>query len=220
MKSDVLRLISVVLFFGAVAYILHLPAVEAQLDVKALRERFQGHGWQGQLSFILFAALLTGVGVPRLWVSVAAGALFGAVLGAALGHVASLVGATINFLVARSLLRGPIKRRMPHWMHLWYERFNENGFRWLLYMRLFPLTNATLTNTIGGVSRMKFGPFFAATFIGYLPLGIVFALFGSSAAKRNWAQLAVAAGVFLCVVLGRALYMAWRKRHGARPGTN
>ena len=165
-----------------------------------MRERLHGYGWYGGIVFIAFAGLFTGVGVPRLWISVLAGGFYGAVLGTAVGHFSSLLGATLNFFIARWFLRGPVIRRMPARLKVWYERFNRNGFKYLLYMRLFPLSNATVTNTVGGVSKMTFPHFIAATFIGYLPLTIVFAIFGSSAAKQNYWQLLIGAAIFVTVL--------------------
>lgn len=206
LRGDIARLLGVVAAFALIAYLLHLPAVRAQLDVRNMREHFQDRGVRGALLFLLVSGALTGIGIPRIWISVAAGALFGAVVGTLLGHLGSILGASLNFFLARSLLRGPVRRRMPARMKVWYKRFNENGFRWLLVLRLFPLSNATLTNCIGGISKMKYPAFLGATFIGYLPLTIVFALFGSSAAKRDWMQLVVAAGIFLLVVVGRSSF--------------
>jgi uncharacterized membrane protein YdjX (TVP38/TMEM64 family) len=115
---------------------------------------------------------------------------------------ATLLGATVMFLIARWMLRGPIKRRMPKRLVPWYERFNRNGFRYMLIMRLFPFSVAMLTNLVGGVSRMSYLAFFAATFIGYLPLTIVFALFGKGATGQGFWQLLLGAVIMGLVILG------------------
>ncbi len=214
LKRDLARVVLMVAVFATVAYILERPAVRAEFDVDHLRQRFQARGWQGMLSFLAISSAITAIGVPRLWISVAAGSLFGAFVGAVLGQVASMAGAILNFYIARLLLRGPFLRRMPQRMKIWYERFNRNGFRWLLYMRFFPLSNATLTNTVGGVSRMRLRHFVAATFLGYLPLTIVFSLFGSSAAKQsNW-QLGIGALILVAVLAGRHIYEKRRREKG------
>ena len=211
LKHDLARVALVLLIFGGVAYALTLPAVREQIDVGKVRGWVQGHGLRGALIFILLSSCLTGIGIPRLWISTASGAIFGAVLGTIIGHFSSMVGATLNFYIARFLLRGVIERRMPVRMRIWIDRFSQNGFRWLLYMRLFPLSNATVTNCVGGISRMTYGQFFAATFLGYTPLTLVFALFGSSAAKHNYWQLAFGGIILVVVLVGRSIY---EKRKG------
>lgn len=210
LSGDLGRMGAVLLFFAALGYVLSLPSVREQVfDIGTHRDRIDESGAAGALFFFVVAGLLTGFGIPRLWISVAAGALFGAAGGTVMGHFASLLGATINFCIARWFLRGPVKRRMPRRMRVWYELFNRNGFRYLLYLRFFPLSNATVTNVIGGVSRMRYRDFFAASFIGYLPLTIVFAIFGSSAAKQQWWQLAIGAVLLVSVWL---VERAWRAR--------
>lgn len=194
------------LLFAAVAVAMDTPAVTRFLDINVLRAALQDKGLRGNLLFVGIACAVTAVGIPRLWISVAAGSLYGAVEGGVMAQLASLVGAMLNFYFVRLMLRGPVTRRMTPRMRRWYDRFNENGFRWLLYLRLFPLSNATLTNSIGGISRMRTRDFLAATFIGYLPLTIVFALFGSSAAKQDVLQLAIGGAIFLAVLVGRWLY--------------
>ena len=199
--SDLARLLGVLVFFAALGYLLSRDEVRRVFfDITAMRERLRAYGWYGGFVFIAFAGLFTGVGIPRLWISVLAGGFYGAVLGTVIGHLSSLLGATLNFFIARWFLRGPVIRRMPARLKVWYERFNRRGFKYLLYMRLFPLSNATVTNTVGGVSRMTFPHFIAATFIGYLPLTIVFAIFGSSAAKQNYWQLLIGAAIFVTVL--------------------
>ena len=183
---------------------------EHLLNIEERRRELQAQGASGVLKFMAAAALATGFGVPRIWISALAGALYGAFEGAVLGHVSSVIGATINFYVARIVLRGPIQRRMPARMTKWYERFNQNGFRWLLYMRLFPLSNATVTNCAGGISKMSYWSFLGATMIGYTPLTIVFALFGSSAAKQSFWQLGIGGVLLVLVIAGQWLYRRWQ----------
>ena len=209
--GDVARVAIVVGLFATVALIFDHPAVQAQIDVQHLRALMRDTGLRGTFIFFLVTALITAVGIPRLWISVAAGALYGAVEGSVVAQAASLGGAILNFYLARTLLRGPITRRLTPRMRKWYKRLNEHGFRWILYLRLFPLSNASLTNTIGGISRMRTRDFISATFIGYLPMTIIFALFGSSAAKKSIPQLVVAGMIFVIVLAGRYWYEKFRK---------
>ncbi len=212
--GDIARVAIVVGLFATVALIFEHPAVQEQIDVQHLRSLMRDTGVRGTLIFFGVTVLITAVGVPRLLISVAAGALYGAVEGSVVAQAASLGGAILNFYLARTLLRGPITRRLTPRMKHWYTRLNENGFRWILYLRLFPLSNASLTNIIGGISRMRTRDFVSATFLGYLPMTIIFALFGSSAAKRSLPQLVVAGIIFAVVLVGRY----WYEKHRKEPG--
>jgi len=209
--GDIARVAIVVGLFATVALIFDHPAVQEQIDVQHLRSLMRDTGFRGTLIFFLVTTIITAVGIPRLWISVAAGALYGAVEGSVVAQAASLGGAILNFYLARTLLRGPITRRLTPRMRHWYKRLNENGFRWILYLRLFPLSNASLTNTVGGISRVRTRDFISATFLGYLPMTIIFALFGSSAAKKSLPQLVVAGLIFTVVLVGRHWYEKLRK---------
>jgi len=208
-KRDIFRIVLMTSFFAFAAWLLKHESVRQNIfDITHIRESLGTVGWIAQLTFILVSALAMGVGMPRLWVSAVAGSLFGAVLGTLIALTASIVGASLTFLMGRSLLRGPVQRRMPNRLRKWYDRFGEKGFRWILYARLFPLSNATAVNLLCGASTVRFREFFLATLIGYLPFTMVFALFGSSAAKQAPMQLALGTALFAVVLGGR---MIWKR---------
>lgn len=205
------------LFFVGVALLLKNPYLRSRLfDIETIRRDLDGAGLFGAAVFVGVASLINALGIPRMWVCAVAGSLYGAVEGGALGLVATLSGSTLNFIAGRSLLRGPIKRNIPRRLRHWYTAFNNHGFRAILYLRLFPFTNATLTNLLGGASTMKYRDYLAATAIGYLPFTIAFATLGSSAAKQNGWQLALGLALFAAVALGQWYWTARRRqRHEA-----
>jgi uncharacterized membrane protein YdjX (TVP38/TMEM64 family) len=211
--KDLARVLTVVVIFGTTAYVLSLPAVREQyLDVAHAREYLRTQGNAGIITFTAVTAVATGLGVPRLWISALAGALFGATMGTAVAQVASLLGAIITFYIARILLRSVVLRRMPERLHVWYERFNTHGFFWLFYIRLFPFANATVTNMIGGVSKVSLTTFLAATFLGYLPETLIFAIFGSSAVKKDAVQFGIAVAALAVFLLAERMWQYFRKR--------
>lgn len=213
--KDVLRVGAVVALFGTTAYLLSLPQVrEELLNVEHVRSRLQEFGPMAKVVFLGLGAFATGIGVPRLWISAIAGGLFGATWGSIIGQLASIIGALVTFFLARLLLRTVVNRRMPAWMRVWYHRFNEHGFFWLFYIRLFPFANATVTNVIGGVSRVPVTTFLVATFLGYLPETIIFAMFGSSAAKKDWLQFVMAAVCLIVFLVGERVWQMLRRRRG------
>lgn len=209
LKRDILRIVTVVLLFGGAAWALGRPEVRANLfDIAHIRAELAQFGWSGQFVFLGVCALLHGLGVPRLWICAVSGSLFGAASGAALAHLATLLGASINFFTGRWLLRGPVNRRLPTRLRKWYDRFEQNGLRWILYARLFPLSNATVVNLVCGASHVKFRDFFWATLVGYAPFSMAFALFGSAAAKQKYWQLGLGAVLFGAVLATR---FVWKK---------
>jgi len=214
---DILRIVLVTIFFAVAAYILQLPYVRGELlDVAQWRDRSHTLGLEGFLILVGVLSLVNACGVPRTWVSAFSGVLYGALLGSGIGHLATLVGATVNFFTARWILRGPIRRRLPDRLRVWYDRFGENGFRWVFYIRLIPVGNATVVNLVSGASKMRYREFLPATFLGYLPYTVAYALFGSSAAKQKTSQLFLGAALFAAVIVGRWLVQKYRSAEGVR----
>lgn len=211
--KDLSRVAAVAAFFVAVGFVLNHDSVREHLfDIEHLRAELQNQGLRGTAKFFLLAAVVTAMGIPRLWVCAIAGSLYGAVYGTAIGLISTLVGACVDFLIGRSLLRGPIKRNLPQRLRRWYKALNNHGFRAILYLRLFPGANATLTSLIGGASRMRFRDFLLATALGFVPFTIAFATLGSSAAKQNHWQLAGGLLLFVLVAAGQWMFSRARKR--------
>src|SRR5690606_13735792 len=117
-KKDASRVLIIVTIFVVALLLLRWEPVRANLfDVVRLRDSLgpDDSPLRQLKSSIIFAAvgtLLVGLGMPRLWVSVAAGGVFGAVLGTTLALISSVLGSIITYLVGRSLLGSVIRRRL------------------------------------------------------------------------------------------------------------
>ena len=210
---DITRLALVGVFFGAAIYLLSRPDVRTHyLDAKQVRADFAEHGWLGHVAFVAAGTVALSLGVPRTWINAAAGGLYGALLGATVGQLTTLLGASVNFFLGRSLLRGPVRRLLPGRWAPWYERFNANGFRWILYLRMVPISNATVVNLACGASKVRFRTFLGATFLGYLPLTVVFAVLGSAATESSGWKLGLGLGVFAVLLAAQFLL----RRRGAK----
>jgi len=216
--KDIIRIFFVGVFFVTLVFVLQHPYVrESIFDVQSWRQRSQSMGQDGVYYFFTVFVLVNGLGVPRLWICAIAGGLYGALNGILIAFPATVLGASVNFIIGRWMLRGPLKRRLPAKLLVWHDHFGEQGFYWLLLLRLFPLSNAMLVNLISGASKMRYRDFLGATMIGYLPFTITFALFGSSAAKGKWGQFFWGLLLFIAVVIGRWLYRKSRKGQDALP---
>jgi uncharacterized membrane protein YdjX (TVP38/TMEM64 family) len=219
---DVATILLITLFFLAASYILSLPSVrEGIFDISKWRAYIRKDGWSGSLVFLSVLTGANSLGMPRIWVCAITGAVYGAHLGIWFSQSITLIGATINFFAGRWLLRDLIKRRLSERFKIWYDRYSDNGFFWVLNIRLFPLGNATVLSLVSGASQMKYLEFIAATFIGYLPLTIIFALFGSSASKNKPVQLMIGASLFLIFLGGRRIYKKYfmkQKNNGTTEG--
>ena len=75
-------------------------------------------------------------------------------------------------------------------------------------MRLFPLSNATLAGLVCGACRLPAKPYLAGSLLGFIPLTVVFAVFGDGGAKGNFYQIALGTLLLLLAVGGRKLLAA------------
>lgn len=136
-------------------------------------------GWAvGLLLFVGLGGLLVAAGVPRLWISAAAGAVYGAAWGSLWALAASLLGAMAVYVVGHTFLGGMAERRLGRQLAVWRERFRARAFWWVLYGRLFPLSNSTLLSLVCGSCRVPWKAYLAGSALGFVPLTLVFAVFG------------------------------------------
>jgi uncharacterized membrane protein YdjX (TVP38/TMEM64 family) len=205
--KDILSVLVVTLLFAATSYVLSLDSVRQQIfDISKWQTYLKDYEWYGSLIFISGLVLANTLGMPRTWICVISGAIYSAAFGVCLAQFITLFGATLNFYAGRLCLYSPIKRRIPDQLKIWYDRCSEHGFYWVLNIRLFPFGNATVVSVLAGASRMRYRDFIAATLLGYLPLTVIFALFGSSVSQKKLSHLIVGGGLFLIFFGGKWMY--------------
>lgn len=211
--KDLFKIIAVSLFFAGMAilirnesvrgHIMHLPILVKSLAGKGLPG---GSGLPAVL-FVVAFSLLIGVGMPRLWVSAIAGALFGTLWGIPLALAATVLGAAIVYWIGQAVLAGMVRQRMGPRLTIWQARFEANAFWWVLYLRLFPLSNATLAGLLCGACRIPLRAYLAGSFIGFIPLTVVFAVFGSGGARGNLYLVGLGFMLIILTVFGRKVIM-------------
>jgi len=210
--GDPWRVAAVVLLFLAVALLLRSDAVrERLLDPQRLRDLLRDDTTQlraagSRLLLVAGGGALIGFGLPRLWIALLAGALYGAVQGAALALGAALWGSLQAYLLGGRLLRGTVERRLGGRLARWRDRLRRDAFWWVLYARLFPVSNAMLTSAVCGISGVPWRPFVAASVLGLLPQAVAFAAFGSGGLKGDPRQVAVGGVLLAAVLLARRLW--------------
>lgn len=125
------------------------------------------------LAFAMLFAVMAAVTLPGCSVlSLMAGPLFGAVGGTLLVGVASTLGATASFLVARHLARPAAQARFGHRLQP-VETFLARHGRWSLFvLRLVPLVPFPVLNPLLGLSKMPLSHFVLPSLAG-LTLGTV-----------------------------------------------
>lgn len=183
-----------------------LIAIGAGLSHLGVRPRAYGtDGWH-QILFLLSAAGLTAIGVPRQAVCFAAGFGFGALHGGGLAWGAQILGCAGSFYWARLAARGATQRflaarEQQGKLAAQFARADRflarNPFGAALTLRLLPVGNNLVLNLVAGISAIPAGAFLSASALGYIPQTMVFALAGSGVQVEKSTQLWMSAGFFV-----------------------
>ncbi len=137
------------------------------------------------LVYLVAGGLFISMGVPRLWISAGAGAVFNPWLGTAVALGASLVGAATLFQVGRRFLSPGRWDFLENRLGRYRYAFQQRAFLCILYARLFPLSNSTIVSLFSGYCKIGFMPYLTGSLIGFTPLTIIMCLFGSGATHGN-----------------------------------
>ena len=109
--------------------------------------------------------------LPAVPLTASAGYLFGAVEGTAVVLFSATIAAGASFLIGRSLLRKWVEGIAAE-----SEQFQAidravaaEGFKIILLLRLSPIFPFALSNYFYGLTAVEFGPYLAATLLGFAP---------------------------------------------------
>ncbi|MEQ1755290.1 MAG: TVP38/TMEM64 family protein [Micropepsaceae bacterium] len=128
------------------------------------------------VTYIVVAAASLPVGAI---LSITSGFLFGNVFGTAWIVAGATVGSTILFVIARSALGEPLKRRFSAQIKPMEDGFRRNAFSYMMILRLVPLFPFWLVNLAPAFLGVSLSTFFITTAIGIIPGAFVFASIGN-----------------------------------------
>lgn len=131
--------------------------------------------------FILLYAVATGAFVPvGLVLMLAGGFLFGPLIGTFATIVGSTLGAIMTYLAARFAAGDRVRRMLTQGrLRRLVEGFEKAPFRYLLTLRLVPLSPFGLVNVAAGCARTPFRAYVAATAIGAAPHSLIYSYLGA-----------------------------------------
>ena len=127
------------------------------------------HIWLGYLAFFCSYVLAVAFSLPIASLLTLAG---GAVLGwpaVILVVAAATTGAGLVFLAARNLFIDLLRQRAGRFIAKLEKGFSENGFLYLLALRLVPAAPFWAVNIVPALTRMPFRQFIGATCLGIIP---------------------------------------------------
>jgi len=174
------------------------------------------------LTYVLVYIAVVTVSFPGAGImTITGGFMFGAALGTVLASISATSGATLFFLIARSSFGDFLVRRAGERVQRLRRGFLEEGFSYLLVLRLVPLFPFWLINLGAALCAMPLVPYVTATAIGVVPPTFAFALLGgglgdvleSDGGIISW-KLVVALMLLSIAALLPPLIRRWRRGQG------
>ena len=174
---------------------------------------FQDLGWGGVL---VYAALIVGLQVfcaPLSPVAIAAGLIFGLGRGFVAVELGTVVGAALNFIAARYLMR----ERISRWL-MRHEKFRlidaaigREGGKIVALLRFCPIPFG-IANYSYGLTAVGFVPYMLATVLAIIPANFFFVWFGATShdalAAATGAQSATPPGKIIFTIIGLIAFFA------------
>ncbi len=180
-------------------------------------------------SFLAIYAVATALSVPGAAIlTMAGGFLFGAALGTLCSVVAATLGAVVVFSAAKTGLGEPLKAKAGPRLKKMEAGFRENAFNYLLILRLIPVFPFWLVNLASALLGVSARTFLAATFIGIIPGGFVYALVGAGLGsllegQEDFSVSAVLTPEIIAALIGLAalsalpvIYRRWKSTRRSR----
>ncbi len=180
----------------------------------AFIEWVRGAGWMGALGFGVIYILACVLMLPGSILTLGAGFVYGPVYGTLLVSPASVIGATLAFILARTVARESIAAKVAD-----NQKFaaidaavGQQGFKIVALIRLSPIFPFNLLNYGLGLTRVSPSAFVGASFLGMLPGTFMYVYLGSmvtsvadlasgAPSDGGWAQTAMLWGGLAATVV-------------------
>ncbi len=136
------------------------------------------------VSFFAFYVAVTALSLPGAAVmTLAAGAVFGVVWGLALVSFASSLGATLAFLMSRTLLHDWVQARFGDRLAAINDGFTRDGEFYLFGLRMVPVFPFFVVNLVMGLTPIRAFSFYWVSQVGMLAGTFVFVFAGTQLAE-------------------------------------
>lgn len=161
-------------------------------------------GLQGHISVLLAALVFVSIGGPRQVTAFMFGYLYGPYFGILVTLIVCVIAAAINYMVARMVLAKTLSHYFPYRMQKFSAFVSRATFMKVLMIRLLPVGSNLVTNLLSGSVGVPLSAFLVASFIGYFPQTLIFALigFGINGANHGAIYLSVGLSIVSFILTG------------------
>jgi uncharacterized membrane protein YdjX (TVP38/TMEM64 family) len=172
------RLIRPLLLIALAGAIVWLALHREVLESAALERELARFGPWSPILFVLLYSLATALFVPGSILTVVGGALFGPLWGTLWNLSGATMGATLAFAIARYLGADWVARRAGERQARLIRGVEEEGWRFVAFVRLVPLFPFNLVNYAFGVTRIGLGEYAITSFVCMAPGALAYTYLG------------------------------------------
>ncbi|MGB7345963.1 MAG: VTT domain-containing protein [Pirellulaceae bacterium] len=192
-------------------------------------------GMGAPVLFVLVAIVLMSVIMPKTFVSISAGALFGTTRGAFLVTIIAVSAALINYFIGRWCLSQWIDRRLNQntaerakWPKVLRDLASEGNLGFHLLFRFAPIPSM-IVNYSMGAANARLAPFLTGALVGVLPQllwvhGGTLAQINQPADIGNWrlasTAVSILAAIAVSILLPRQVMRRIEKESNGKESTN
>jgi len=203
-------LLGVVLAVSLVAAVVGMP------DPDRLRAQVLAAGPLGWLLFGAVYALASLAPLPKIPLTVAAGALFGLVGGSVIVVAAATAGALLAFGIGRIVGRDAVDRLTGRRVARVQDLLERQGLAAVLVARLVPVVPFTALNYAGGVTRLRLSHYTLGTVLGIIPATVAYVALGRYGTSPGSWQFGLSLAVLAALTVGGWVAVRLRQRAGSR----
>jgi len=127
------------------------------------------HFWQSSAAYFFLYITVAALSLPAAAIlTIAGGAIFGLGWGLFMVSFASTIGATLAFLIARTLLRDWVQQKFGQSLRTINEGIEKDGVFYLFTLRMIPAFPFFLVNVVMALTPISAGAFYIISQLGML----------------------------------------------------
>lgn len=190
-----------------------------RISVESLAAMVSALGWYAPLVFMACYAVATVFFVPGILFTLAGGVLFGPVYGTLYNLGGATLGATLAFLAARYIAHDWVAQRTGNRLRQLVEGVEEEGWRFVAFVRLVPLFPFNLLNYALGLTRLRLSHYIITSFVFMAPAGAAYTYLGyagrevASGGEDFIKKALLAVAVIATLAFASRILMKMRRKH-------
>jgi uncharacterized membrane protein YdjX (TVP38/TMEM64 family) len=148
------------------------------LQPATVERELQRFGGWAPILFLLLYTLATVLFVPGSVLTLAGGALFGPIWGTLWNLIGATLGAMLAFVIARYVASDWVAARSGERLGRLMRGVEEEGWRFVAFVRLVPLFPFNLMNYAFGLTRIRLRDYVIASFVCMAPGALAYTYLG------------------------------------------